>query len=168
MAKHEDYASCATYEQHFNNLQTGIRGLASAWILAACAGFSTLLLQTADSKWLLPPAVLLALMCFMGTVGLALLWLLDLFVYQKLLGSIFLTGLRMEQLNPTLPPARALMVHAFEQKGASRIIQTFYIIPAALFALVTLAVRLLVLTNPLTPNQGQLILVLFVCEVAVV
>ena len=169
MADKEHYAASAAYEQHFNNLQVGIRGLASAWILATCAGISTLLLkETPESTWLLPAPVLIAIMCFMATVGLALLWVLDQFIYQKLLGSVFLVGLRMEQLNPSLPPTRALMVHAFDRQGASPILQGFYLIPAALFAVVTVVARGIVLTTELTPTQRSVMLGLFLGEVVVI
>jgi hypothetical protein len=167
MATSQDYTACGEYERHFNTLQGGIRGLASAWILAACAGFSVLLLNDSSKTWLLDAPLLIAIMCFMATVGLALLWVLDQFIYQKLLGSVFLVGLRMEQLNSDLPPTRALMVHAFERRGASRLIEYFYIIPAALFALVTLGTRIIVLgpNLKLTQIEGWTVIVLFLAEV---
>jgi hypothetical protein len=79
---------------------------------------------------------LTASLSFMGVIGLTLLWVLDQFVYQRLLGAQFLVGLRMEQLNPALPPTRALMVRAF-RGGASRAMLIFYLVPVALFTIVT-------------------------------
>ena len=169
MAERGDYTACAEYERHFNTLQAGIRGLASAWILAVFAGFSVLLQQNKDVAWLLPAQLLIALMAFMASVGLVLLWTLDQLIYQRLLSSVFLTGFQMERLNPDLPPTRALMIHALSG-SVTRLVRLFYASPCAFFTVVTVIAAYAALggqasqATVLSPGQRKVVLVLAVLQ----
>jgi len=70
-------------ENHFNNLCFKIRTLASTWLLATFVGIGFLLEKTIVKE--LPVDDLLILLCWAGSVGILVLWILDLQVYQKLL-----------------------------------------------------------------------------------
>ena len=53
----DTYWKFAESEKHFNNIQSGIRNLASGWILAAFAAIALLLKTEKDVTWLVSPAV---------------------------------------------------------------------------------------------------------------
>lgn len=134
----EDYWKLAEVEDRFNKLQGGLRALASTWTLAAFAGLAVLLQVPEKTTWLAPPAFLAWFVCILAVVGLALLWIMDQFVYQRLLAAPFLSALLLEEAHSDLPPIRALMLSG-SSGGMSRYLKLFYFIPIALFCLLSVA-----------------------------
>jgi hypothetical protein len=135
----EDYWKLAEVEDRFNNLQGGLRALASTWTLAAFAGLAVLFQVAEKVAWLVPPSVLAWLVCVLAVFGLGLLWLMDQFVYQRLLAAPFFSALVLEEAHADLPPVRALML-AGSSGGMSRYLRLFYFLPIALFCLLSIGV----------------------------
>jgi hypothetical protein len=127
-SREEHYKSIASYEHHFNSLETELRKLASVWLLAALGGIAYLVKQSvADS--LLDAKLLIGIAALMGNAGLLVLWILDQLVYHRLLNSVFLLGLRMEYVDRSLPPIRTLMMLFSRKRGMARFLRLFYLVP---------------------------------------
>lgn len=90
----DEYWKLVESERHFNTIQAGIRNRASTWILTAFAAIALLIQVSEKVTWLVPSTLLIAVVSLMATVGLLLLWINDQLVYQKLLGSVFMLGLK--------------------------------------------------------------------------
>ena len=121
-------------ERHFNGLQTAYRNMASVWLLAAFAGIGFAISQKLALT--LDRELLIAAVAAAGGVGIALLWVLDLLVYHRLLDSCFIEGLVLEARYPWLPPLRGNMMQT--QKGQGVLFRTvgFYLAPIVLLILV--------------------------------
>jgi hypothetical protein len=93
------------YESHFNNIQAGIRGLASVWLLSSLGAIAYLLrLDSGRPSFLLAANFSVSAVCLLGAIGLAILWNLDQLVYQGFLNAVFVLALKMEDQNKSLPP----------------------------------------------------------------
>lgn len=139
----EEYWKLVESEKHFNTIQAGIRNRASTWILAAFAAIAVLINVSEKTSWIIPGSVLIGLVCLMATIGLLLLWINDQLVYQKLLGSVFMLGLKWEHDNPDFPPIRAMMMYSSGGKGMSGWMTLYYTIPMASFLVISIAITLL-------------------------
>jgi hypothetical protein len=135
----DDYWKFAESERHFNDIQAGIRNLASTWMLAAFAAIAMLLKSEDKGTWLVSPAVLVGIVSFMATMGLIVLWINDQKVYQSLLNSGFLLALKAEYDNKQLPPIRAFMMYSADGKGMGRWMTHFYTIPLWCFLAISIA-----------------------------
>lgn len=94
-------------ERHFNNIQAKYRLLASTWLLASFTGIGFVLTnQCTLPKWEL---ILIAITAG-GSIGVTLIWVLDILGYHRLLGANFIEGLRIEHDNPYLPQVRHVML----------------------------------------------------------
>jgi len=129
------YASIATYEHHFNNMETEVRKFASAWLLAALAAIAYVVRQEIP-KALLDAMLLIVIVCLIANIGLLILWILDQLVYHRLLKAVFLLGLRMEFKYSELPPIRTLMMLFSKRRGMSRFLRLFYLVPMTIFGAV--------------------------------
>ena len=94
-------------ERHFNDLQVRYRLLASTWLLASFAGVGFIM---TDSSQLNGEDLILCLISAGGTIGVIVIWVLDLLGYHRLLAAYFLEGLRIEDENPGLPQIRWAML----------------------------------------------------------
>lgn len=121
-------------ENRFNSSQDRVRAIAATWILAAAAGVGTVLTATESTRWIVPSSVLANLACVLACIGLMSLWILDQVVYQQLLASVFLVGVKHEKDHPEVPPVRSMMLVAARGKGMSGILGFFYLIPMLVFA----------------------------------
>jgi hypothetical protein len=114
-------------EEHFNNLQTEYRKLASTWSLAAL-GASGYLLQSSSGlpfdHWYIVFGVSVA-----ASVGIAILWMLDLKVYQVLLDGFFKEGVRLESENYQWLPS--VSISCVRRKQAISVPRCSIIISAA-------------------------------------
>lgn len=133
---HEDYWKIGEMEQRFNSTQSGVRTLASTWMLAAFGAIAVLIRTEQGVTWLLHGQLLIVIVSTMASVGLFTLWIVDQMVYQRLLNSAFLVGLKLEHDISTIPPIRAVMIYAAEGVGMSGWLRLFYFVPmVAFFAL---------------------------------
>lgn len=108
--------------------------MASAWLLAAFGAIGFILsqkLEVAVHRELLITAIAVA-----GAIGIALLWVLDLLVYHRLLESCFIEGLILEERHPWLPPFRGNMMLTQEEKGVLFRVVGFYLGPVVLLVLI--------------------------------
>lgn len=88
-------------EHHFNNLCFKIRALASTWLLATFVGVGFLLKELAMSE---PNATqMMIMLCWIGAVGIMVLWVLDLCIYQKILTAWFNSREQIEEDNLDFP-----------------------------------------------------------------
>lgn len=94
-------------ERHFNNLETEYRKLASIWLLAGFAGMGFILKEETQ----MAPAREIAIMAIgMATsIGIFLLWIVDLLVYHRLLHACFEQAKKIENFYPELPDVRSAM-----------------------------------------------------------
>ncbi len=96
-------------EKHFNQLEAQYRTLASTWLLAAF-GAMGFLLSTDLKITYLPNEVAILGIALAASIGLLLLWVMDLLVYHRLLDACFVEAMRLENENPSLPQVRRNMV----------------------------------------------------------
>ena len=114
-------------EHHFNDLCFKIRGLASTWLLATFAGVGFLLTNETPHA----PNLVLVL-CWAGTLGIFVLWLLDLQIYQKMLNAWFDSRLDIEHRHlADFPQIRRALKRAMPGGRASSLIKFFYMIIAS-------------------------------------
>ncbi len=114
-----------TAEQHFNSLESEYRKLASTWLLAAL-GACGFILTTRSEKLLFDPWLLVSIICLLGSIGILVLYMLDLRVYHQLLAAFFNSGLQIETENPDwVPPVRIRMMKTHD-KGITKRVLYFY------------------------------------------
>jgi hypothetical protein len=113
-------------ERHFNELQSRYRSLASTWLLATFAGIGFVASKETFSIPLSRPLAIAGL-ALAGTIGLTMLWILDMMVYQQLLGAGFSYGLVLEREYPWLPPLRTNMMSVTDNKGVRPRVVGYYL-----------------------------------------
>lgn len=124
-------------EEHFNNLQTEYRKLASTWLLASL-GACGYVIKSAKSlpydHWYFVFGI-----CIAASAGISILWMLDLRVYQKLLGAFFKEGFFLEmQHYKWLPPFRINIIAS--QKTGEIISKVQYYYVASISVLMVLSI----------------------------
>lgn len=108
-------------EQHFNTLEAEYRKLASTWLLAAFAGMGYI----ATAKDLpINPGITIFAVSVGASLGIQLLWIVDLMTYHRLLLAYFAEGLRLEKQPPSLPQIRSTML---AHTRTSRRVRFFYL-----------------------------------------
>lgn len=135
-------------EARFDQNLSRLRALAAAWMISLFLVLSLLINQINDS-YIIASRLLIAV-SFLGLFGLFIFWCLDRWMYQRFIRSSMLVGLALEFSNPTLPPLRRVRA-ACTKFGGSRVIGLFYIVPAILFLVATVAFVILFLTPPHVP-----------------
>ena len=112
-------------ERHFNELESRYRSLASTWLLAAFAGIAFVISEPIDISF----DRLLAItgIGIAGSIGIMLLWNLDLMVYHKLLNAVFIEGLELEEKYKWLPAVRTNMKALHGGTGVEPRIVWFYV-----------------------------------------
>jgi hypothetical protein len=136
------YASLHSHEAQLGNLQAGIRALASVWLLSSLGAVAYLLKRPvgAEGGLLVAPGFAIAAVCSLGSLGLAILWVLDQLIYQSFLNAIFALALKMEYDNPRLPPIRTVIaLNARQGKGIRPRLQAFYLMPIAVLTILASA-----------------------------
>ena len=112
-------------EEHFNTIKAQCRTLASTWLLAAFGAMGFLLTQQLAIG--LPTEVIVLGVALAASLGLTLLWILDLLVYHRLLDASFLEALKIEARYPSLPQVHHNM-RASQAKGQTpNLLAWFYL-----------------------------------------
>lgn len=113
-------------ERHFNELESRYRNLASTWLLAVFAGFGFIITKEPIG---VPFDRLLAItgIGIVGSIGIMLIWNLDLMVYHKLLTAVFEEGLDLEDNYPWLPQVRHNMMELHKGEGVEPRVVWFYL-----------------------------------------
>jgi hypothetical protein len=118
-----------TSERHFNTLEAEYRKLASIWLLAGFAGMGFLLKE--DLNVGVVPEVAVLGIGLATSIGIFLLWIVDLLVYHRLLDACFIEARKIEALHPELPQVRANMVQSQFGGSVTTRLRWFYILLAA-------------------------------------
>jgi hypothetical protein len=117
-------------ERHFNNLEAEYRKLASIWLLAGFAGMGFILKESPQMA--VPREIALFAIGLATSIGIFLLWIVDLLVYHQLLDACFTQAKAIERANPELPQVRWSMEHT---QGRGKLVTTrlrwFYILLTA-------------------------------------
>ena len=111
-------------EQHFNEMKSSCRTLASSWLLASFGAMGFLLTQNISAG--LPVEVLILCVGLAGSTGLLLLWVLDLLVYHRLLDAYFVEAREIERAHPGLPQVRGRMIESQPGGQATNYQACFY------------------------------------------
>lgn len=98
----EIYNHVGEEERHFNGLELEYRKLASHWLLVTLGAIGFVL----SKKEVVPINiwVLVIGICVAASVGILVIWFLDMRVYHELLHAAFREGVRLEKEFPTLLP----------------------------------------------------------------
>lgn len=128
------YCELGVIDRHFNNAQSNCRALASTWLLAGFAGIGVVISKEFSvqfSKELIIVAIGIA-----SAIGLCLLWVLDLLVYQLLLDSAYHEAKKFETAHDWLPQVRNNMRKLLAGRSVS-MIALFYIVTAETMVLIS-------------------------------
>lgn len=117
-------------EHHFNNLCFKIRTLASSWLLATMGGVGFLLSRAITLD--LHNTQLIVLLCWVGAIGILVLWVLDMLIYQKMLHVWFDSRKEIEERNADFPKIRHNIKKSQPGGRASNLIKLFYLALVAL------------------------------------
>ena len=121
-------------ERHFNDIQARHRNMASVWLLATFGGIGFIISEKISIN--IEQELLIAGIAAAGCIGMALLWVVDLLVYHRLLDSCFIEGLILEKKYPWLPRFRTNMMKTQEGQGVLFRVVGFYLAPIVLLILV--------------------------------
>ena len=133
MDKFENYWKLSEMEERFNSSSGSIRALASAWILASLGAIGWLFNSYEFDSWPMPLGLIVVMVSSLSTIGITILWVMDLLVFHRLLQSVFLVGLKMENDDSELPPIRSMMMKTQEGSGTSKWEFLFYLSPMIFF-----------------------------------
>ena len=101
------YLSLGEAERKLGESQNTYRTLASTWMLATMAAIGYVLsTKPIEEKIGIDLYLLCWLLALAGAISIVVLWLLDMRVYQRLLGRFYAEGLAMERGEPWLPQVR--------------------------------------------------------------
>lgn len=132
----DPYRDLKDFEARNDQAQSGLRRIASVWLLATIGAAGFVVIEPA----LCQPQGIPRIFVFMavlnlGMAGLLLLWSLDRGVYQSLLHSAFVLGMLYEKKKPILPIRTFMWV---AHGSISLRIALFYWLPIGFFWIVTL------------------------------
>ena len=137
------YNHIAEEERHFNSLELEYRKLASQWLLVSLTAIGFVLGKDNEipiNNWRLVIAI-----CLATSIGILILWLLDMKVYHELLHSAFKAGVHLENQYPEmLPRIRNNMVQS--QSGGDiirRVILFYYFSVLTLIIIANISVWML-------------------------
>jgi hypothetical protein len=121
-------------ERHFNALQSQYRTLASTWLLGTFAAMGFVMSEKLMVSF--PREVIVGAFAIAGTIGIYLLWTLDIMVYHRLLDVCFTEGLKIEKKYDWLPPVRTNMMKVHHNKGILSRVVWFYLACNAILILI--------------------------------
>jgi len=119
-------------EHHFNNLTFNIRALASTWLLATFAGVGWILKDWEKAKvdQIVEKPDLIIALCIGSSVGIFVLWLMDLKVYQAFL-NVWFDARTMYEDGVKYPTIRKNMKELFKTGRAVYLIKFYYLVTCA-------------------------------------
>jgi hypothetical protein len=114
-------------ENHFNNLCFNIRALSSTWLLATFGGIGWILkdLPETGGNLLINKIDLITGLCLCCSLGIFVLWILDLKIYQQLL-HVWFEAREMYEDGEEFPHLRQKMQDLFSTGRASEYIKFYY------------------------------------------
>jgi hypothetical protein len=120
-------------ERHFNNLQSNYRALASTWLLAALAGIGFVISKELTLR--IPAELIIGAIGIAAGIGVYLLWVLDLLVYQRLLDAAYIEARNLETNHLWLPQVRNNMRVLLGGRGLALVVW-FYIAGSELMVII--------------------------------
>lgn len=124
-------AHLRSFENQFDSAQTTMRQIASVWLLATIGAFAYLLVNAdACTNNPMSRGFTVCIVALLGAMGLTLLWFQDQWVYQRLLHSVFVFGLKLEHDRTELRPLRGAMYTS--NGNVIRWQSLYYLIPLTL------------------------------------
>ena len=127
------YCELGVIERHFNNVQSNYRALASTWLLAALAGIGFVISK--ELTLLIPSELIIVAIGIAAGIGVYLLWVLDLLVYQRLLDAAYIEARNLETNHEWLPQVRNNIRVFLGGKGLALIVW-FYIAASELMVMI--------------------------------
>jgi hypothetical protein len=127
------YRELGVVERHFDNLQARYRALASTWLLAGLAGSGFVLSERPNL--LIPRELIIAGIGVGGSIGIYLLWVLDLLFYHRLLDAAYIEARNLETTHQWLPQVRNNIRGLLGGKGLSLVVW-FYVAGTEVMALI--------------------------------
>jgi hypothetical protein len=125
------YVELGLSERHFNTLQSSYRTLASTWLLAAFAGIGFVL--STQVELFIPKELVMAGIGLGASIGIYLLWIIDLLFYQGLSSASFQEARILESRYAWLPQVRNNMREILQGKGVATVMW-FYIVAVGFMA----------------------------------
>lgn len=140
MDKFERYWKLSEMEERYNSSSEGIMTLSSAWLLASLGAIGWLFSSYNHETWPLPLGFLVVIVTTLGSIGIIMLWVMDQLVFHRLLSSVFLVGLKIENDDQEIPPIRSMMMKTQEGLGTHRWEKFFYLVPVSVLILISIVV----------------------------
>ncbi len=125
------YCELGLMERNLGGLQARYRALASTWLLATLAAIGFVLTKELDVA--VPDELIIGALGIGGSIGILLLWAVDLLVYQRLLDGAYIEGRSLEDAQPWLPQVRNNIRRLLGGEGMA-LLAWFYIVPTVLLA----------------------------------
>jgi hypothetical protein len=142
------YIEMGLVERHFNQIQSGYRTLASTWMLGAFAAIGFVL--ATEFSLPIPRELLVAAIGIAASIGVGLIWVLDLLINQRLLDASFIQSRALETTHRWLPQIRNTM-RTLLRGRALRLVLLFYVVGTEVMALIGGAGLLLWLNSTRAP-----------------
>lgn len=122
----ESYEVLQKAEIHFCNLQYKYREYTIYWVMGIFGAIGFLMSKKTSA---LPVNEFFLISCITiaGSVAIALIWSIDILLYQKLLDTVFIQELEMERKYSFLPQVRHKMLFLSQDISSIKIQSTFYI-----------------------------------------
>lgn len=153
-------AEISRAEQHFNVLETEYRKLASTWLLAAFGAMGYIM----TAKGLpVPSGPTLFGIAVAASIGIQLLWMVDLLTYHQLLLANFLEGWRLEKMHGFLPKVR---INMLTQGTVGKRVRLFYF-GSSLSPLVFGVAAYFFINHPTFDAMPDVVVVVFAAVLAV-
>lgn len=101
------YTKLTHFERHFDIITTRYRNIALTWLLATYAGIG-FLLSTETQTLIIDHLLAVIFICFIGMLGVALIWHLDMNVYHRFWTALFVEEVIMEEQHPFLQSTKRM------------------------------------------------------------
>jgi hypothetical protein len=95
----------------------------------------------------------------MVNVGLAVLWIVDQMVYQRLFNTNYIAGLRLEQQFAVIPPVRAIQRISAGEMSIASWVKFFYTGPILAFAVTAVVAAISLVSASMADRTVELVLV---------
>ncbi|HSW85912.1 MAG TPA: hypothetical protein VLG49_00270 [Rhabdochlamydiaceae bacterium] len=130
------YFKLNQFERHFELITTKYKNIALTWLLATYAAVGFLLSN--EAKGLIDHLSAVSIICFIGLVGVSLIWHLDMNVYHRFWSALFIEEVIMEEKYPHLLQSKTitLLIDKSREKFFTR--GAFYFI-ADILLVITMA-----------------------------
>ncbi len=129
----EVYKELGEYERHFNRIQSVYRAFVTTWFTGTFAGIAFLYSSDFGGDLPISRETTCALIALAGGTGITLLWLLDFFVYHRLLLAVIDVAQALEAgSRQYLPKLREGFAQRTRKLNVRTALSIFYAVPTVL------------------------------------